>query len=211
MYTYASRKMPMSLVEKIRMEILEGRYAPGSMLHQAALAAKYEVSRIPVRDALQALANEKLVHVIPGKGARVISLTSEELDEIYDLRVTLECDLLERAINLANNSDHMEVSYALKKSSLEAGRPGWQAGDWQFHRALYLPARRPRQLAIVEELRTSCALYASNYEKLSSETNRWLDDHEAIVRAFVNGLTEEASSILRSHIIASRAKLDPSD
>lgn len=198
----------MGLVDQIRAEILSGRYPPGALLSQTELAAAHGVSRIPVRDALQGLASEKLVEVIPGKGARVIRLSAADLDEIRDLRVMLECDLLERSIARADAAARAEVEYALRKSSIEAGRPGWRSGDWLFHRTLYLPAGRPRQLAMVEELRTGCALYVSGYDDLVVETERWLADHAAIARAFIAGKADKACAVLRRHILAAHAHLE---
>lgn len=197
----------MALVDQIRASILNGEHGPGAVLSQTNLAAIHGVSRIPVRDALQALAAEKIVEILPGKGARVIALGLDELDEIFDLRIMLECDLMRRAIDRADARAHADAEYMLQKSSLEAGRPGWHEGDWAFHRALYLPAGRPRQLSIVEELRTSCVLHAAGYESLASETQRWLEDHRLLVQAYVNGAVDEACKLLQSHIINARGAL----
>lgn len=197
----------MALVDQIRTALLAGQHAPGALLSQTELARAHGVSRIPVRDALQALASERLVEVVPGKGARVIRLTGEDLTEIRDLRLLLECDLLVRAMAKATAADHAELVYALRKSSLEAGRPGWQAGDWAFHLALYRPAGRPRQVAIVGELRTACVLQAAGYDSLATETARWLGEHEAIVAAYVAGRADEACDLLRKHILGAHAHL----
>lgn len=197
----------MNLVDQIRADILSGKFAAGDLLSQVELATLYGVSRIPVRDALQILAGEKIVEGLPGKSARVVSLSRQSLDEIFDLRVMLECDLLARAITQATPDDLAEIDYALKKSSLEAGRPGWQAGDWLFHQTLYAPAGRHRQLAMIEELRTSCILYATGYQQLATETARWLDDHERLVAAYRAGDSDAACAILRDHIVAAQAQL----
>jgi DNA-binding GntR family transcriptional regulator len=198
----------MALIDQIRADILAGRLAPGSLLSQTVLATTYGVSRIPIRDALHQLAAEKLVMILPGKSARVTALTADELAEIYDLRVTLECDLLARAILNADKSAHAEAEYALRKSSLEAGRPGWQSGDWLFHQVLYTPAKRPRQLAIVAELRSACALYARQYDGLAAQTSKWLSDHDAIFDAYVRGQSALATTLLRAHILAAQSYLE---
>jgi DNA-binding GntR family transcriptional regulator len=197
----------MALIDQIRTTILSGQHRPGTILSQTELAATYGVSRIPVRDALQLLAGEKLVEILPGKGARIVKLSPEDLNEIYDLRITLETDLLTRAICRADDQAHTDIDYALRKSSLEAGRPGWHVGDWDFHRALYLPAGRPRQLSIIEELRTSCVLYASGYEALASETERWLEEHRALAKAYIEGHANDACEILKTHILAAKHRL----
>ncbi len=197
----------MTLIEKIRADIISGKFPPGSELSQTELAAAHGVSRIPIRDALHSLSSEKLVELVPGRAARVISLNPEQLGEIYDLRTMLECDLLERAMARADTADILEIEYALQKSSLEAGRPGWQTGDWLFHRALYEPAARPRQLAIIEELRTSCVIYAPKYEDLAARTENWLKDHRVIVEAYKAGRAGDACRVLREHIAAAGAHL----
>jgi DNA-binding GntR family transcriptional regulator len=197
----------MALSDRLREEILAGRLPPGTMLAQTELADRFGVSRIPVRDALQQLASERLVIVVPGKGAQVVELTKDELSEIYDLRVLLEGDLLRRAIEKAGPADHAEADYALRKSNLESGRPGWAEGDWLFHATLYAPAGRQRQLALVKELRRTCTMHARQYARLAEETPAWLDHHESLFRAYVEGRTEDAARALEQHIEAARAFL----
>lgn len=197
----------MDLAARIRSAILGGRFAPGALLSQTDLAREFAVSRIPVRDALLGLAAEKLVEVIPGKGARVIRLPAPELAEVFDLRIMLECDLLRRAVPRADAAARAEAEYALRKSSLEAGRPGWHEGDWLFHRTLYLPAGRPRQLAMVEELRRICVLHAARYAALAAATAQWLQDHEAMARAYTEGRAGEAAAILAQHLQAAHRHL----
>ncbi|TXI03201.1 MAG: GntR family transcriptional regulator [Rhizobium sp.] len=197
----------MSLVEKLREEILSGRRQPGSLLSQTELARAFGISRIPVRDALQSLAAEKLVTIVPGKGAQVITVSIDEITEIYDLRIMLEVDLLRRSIEQASKDDDNDVKYAFDRSSLEAGRPGWSQGDWEFHAAIYRLARRPKSLEIVRELRTSCMLRIRQYQDLADDTPRWLDDHAAIVASFVARDGGAAASRLTEHLGAARSRL----
>lgn len=181
--------------------IMTGVYRPGTVLSQKDLAGAYGVNRIPVRDALQSLAAEKLVEIVKGKGARIPALSNSEVDEIYDLRVILECDLLARAITQATAQDHADVKYARQKSSLEAGRAGWQTGDWRFHAALYQPANRPRQTMIVDELRKSCVVHASHYAQLADQTDRWIAEHDTLANCYVERDLDKASEVLRHHIL----------
>lgn len=197
----------MDIAAQLRMAILGGDYPPGTLLSQTDLAREFAVSRIPIRDALLGLAAEKLVDVIPGKGARVVCLSASELEEAFDLRLMLECDLMQRAVQRADDAAKAEADYMLRRSSLEAGRPGWHEGDWDFHRALYSAAGRPRQLAIVEELRRICVLHARKYDSLVTETERWLQDHQAITQAFVEGQADKASTVLAEHLQAAQHNL----
>ena len=190
----------MTLHETLRQEILSGRIAPGTLLSQTDLAARFGVSRIPIRDTLQALAAERLVTVVPNKGARVIELDRLALREIFDLRELLECDLIDRATLCAQPPDHADVDYALRKSELEAGRIGWRDGDWMFHSSMYKVTKRVRQIGIVRELRDACEIHAAHYDDLMQDTPRWLDQHRLIFAAFRSGNPEKARRLLATHI-----------
>lgn len=197
----------MTLIETLRRDILAGTLPPGSLLMQTELAARFGVSRIPVRDALQALAAERLVTVVPGKGARVIRLGPQELAEVYDLRILLECDLIHRAARRTTEAQRYEAAHVLARSDLEAGRPGWEAGDRAFHMSLYAPAESPRQIALVHELRDTAALHLAQYQVLAENTSRWLDDHHQIFNAWQAGQAASAAALLAAHLTAARDHL----
>lgn len=190
----------MAVADKLRSEILTGAIPPGTWLSQSELASRFGVSRIPVRDALQQLASERLVELVPGKGARAIEITQNELSQIFDLRILLETDLLRHAMAVVPDTYYPEVRYALEKSSLEAGRAGWIEGDWFFHLTLYTPARRQRQVAMIEELRKTCVMYAARYDALVDNTSRWLEDHEKIACAYMERRVDDATDLMTRHI-----------
>jgi DNA-binding GntR family transcriptional regulator len=74
------RTLSAAIVEQLRRDILDGTYAAGDQLRQDALAASFEVSRIPVREALFQLEAEGLVLIEPHKGAIVSAFSLEEID-----------------------------------------------------------------------------------------------------------------------------------
>src|SRR3954469_17050465 len=85
-------------VEALRERILRGDYPEGEPLRQDALADELGVSRIPVREALRQLEAEGLVTFSPHRGAVVSSLSLAEIEELFELRAQIECDLIRRAI-----------------------------------------------------------------------------------------------------------------
>src|SRR5215472_15637926 len=85
-------------VEALRERILRGDFPEGAPLRQDALADELGVSRIPVREALRQLEAEGLVTFSPHRGAVVASLSLSEIDELFELRADIECDLMRRAI-----------------------------------------------------------------------------------------------------------------
>ena len=174
---------PDLIADTLRDEILRGALAPGQALRQEELAHRFGVSRLPVRDALLRLEAQGLVHVYPNRGAFVLSLSADEVREIYDLRILLEGDLLERAVPRLTAEQWRSIDAAHAHATRTAGGPEWVEGDWRFHRALYEPALRPRQLAMIESLRATVARYSTAYSALPERTPDWLGDHEAILEA----------------------------
>lgn len=77
--------------ERIKEMILTMALRPGQMLTEAELGAQLGLGRMPVREALQRLAQEDLVTIIPRKGSFVVPLQLDDLQQIFELRLALEC------------------------------------------------------------------------------------------------------------------------
>jgi DNA-binding GntR family transcriptional regulator len=191
---------PDLIAERIRAEILGGVLAPGQPLRQEDLATRFGVSRLPVRDALVRLEAQGLVEVFPNRGAFVVSLSADEVREIYHLRVLLEGDMLELSVPRMTSDDWRRIDAAHEAAVRSADGPAWVDGDWDFHRALYLPAERPRQLAMIETLRGTVARYWSAYSALPARTAEWLADHDAILQACRARASVAARRRLEDHL-----------
>jgi len=103
-----------AIVETLKADIQAGTILPGAHLHQEDLAKRFAVSRVPVRDALFKLSSEGLVSIEANRGAVVTKLTTDQITEIYDLRLILECDALDRAIKAIKNEDLPAIRRALR-------------------------------------------------------------------------------------------------
>lgn len=193
-----------TIVDALRADILGGDLPPGAELHQAGIAERFGASRIPVRDALASLAGERLVTIRPNRGAWVVSLSPAEIEEVFELRIMLECNCARAAAEAASPEQVDEVRYQLRRSSLEAGRAGWSNGDRDFHEALYQPAEKPRHVRLIGELRNLCRVHAKGYDSLKAHTPRWLEDHEAIASEFAAGRAAACEKALRRHLSATR-------
>jgi GntR family transcriptional regulator of gluconate operon len=85
-----TRPLAKDAADAIREEILSGRLRRGEHLVEARLASQLNVSRGPIREALQVLRAEGLVHEKPRRGTFVVRLSSRDVREIYDLRASVE-------------------------------------------------------------------------------------------------------------------------
>ncbi len=84
--------------EALRAAISSGELAPGLQLRQDELAARFGTSRIPVREALRQLEAEGFVTFLPNRGAVVSDLSIDEVIELLEIRIALECHALRLAI-----------------------------------------------------------------------------------------------------------------
>jgi len=196
-----------TIAAALEADILNGACRPGEELKQGAIASRFSVSRIPVRDALQLLSSRGFIELVPNRRARVISLSAAEIDEVFDLRILLETDCLKLAIARMSQPDLERIGAALAHSNIDATGDRWAEGDWAFHRALYLPAQRPRQLAMIEDLRRTCRIHISGYGVLPSRTGEWLQDHDRLVTACRDRDGATAVRLLERHIENARRTL----
>ena len=191
---------PETIAAELRRELMAGVLRPGAELPQVELAERFGVSRIPVRDALRILAGEGLLEMEANRGARAISLTPGQIREIYDLRILLECDCLQRAAAAITPAALQEIDRVRLKSDLDAAGPDWAAGDWAFHRAIYQLAGRSRQLAMIDALRRTCLLFVSAYRTMPVKKPRWLNEHRLILQSLQKGEATKAVLILQEHL-----------
>jgi DNA-binding GntR family transcriptional regulator len=142
------------IADRIRMEIEEGHLEPGSPLNQVDLAARFRMSRIPVREALRHLAAEGYVTYQPNKGAKVVSAVDpEEVEEIIEIRECLEARVMDRAVDRLTSESLREASEALDVLNRARTTQQLQGIHQRFHTILFQAADRPRMTAIINSWR----------------------------------------------------------
>ena len=206
-YPMLSHSTATSLAMRLREDIDAGAWSPGMVLRQEELANRYGSSRIPVREALQTLASEGLIEIIPNRGARIASLTATQVEEIFELRLMLETHLLVGAIPHHNKKTLVRLKSIQAELDVEDTRSGWLSGDRRFHEALYEPALRPLSLEFVMTLRGQVQRYA--LQNLDPDTRRadWKAEHHGLIDAIKERDIMAASAILRQHLNETREEV----
>jgi DNA-binding GntR family transcriptional regulator len=98
------------VIETLRTAIISGRFEPGDRLIESALSAEFGTSRGPVREALRQLENEGLVLSFPYRGAVVVGVSDEEVQEVLiPIRLTLEHYSFVRALAKMTDEDFAEL------------------------------------------------------------------------------------------------------
>ncbi len=193
----------------IRDGIIDGTYGPGTRLGEVEIADLTEASRTPVREALRQLEMEGLVEVLPHRGARVCAWTAEDLEEIYDLRMTLEAMVAERAASriAGKDIDRLEELSGLMEDAASGPRPQLdlvaQLND-EFHaivRAAAASSRLTTMLGAVIQL----PLVLRTFHRYSpADLERSGAHHRDLIAALRAGDAVWADSVMRSHVRAAK-------
>jgi len=189
-----------TILAALRESIISGALAPGVLLRQTELAEEFGTSRIPVREALNSLQAEGLVQIEPNRGAYVTTLTSDELREIFDLRVLLETDALRRAVPLHSERTLRRVEAIQHELDAETVPAEWVRLDRAFHDALYEPSGRPRTLQMIAALRDSVQRFY--LARLGPDARRpgWNDEHNGLIAQVRAGDVDAACATLAEHL-----------
>jgi DNA-binding GntR family transcriptional regulator len=190
----------------LRDEILAGLIPAGTRLGEAELAGRLSVSRTPIREALSRLAAEGLVEIQPNRGARVATWTTEQLREIFELRLRLEPYAVRQAVpNLsASQLDELDdLAEAMNRADVarlvELNR--------RFH-GLFIDAAGSPPLAGALRGVTHAAVVHQNFHDYTPDAlRRSLNHHVEMVAAARAADGDWAEAIMRAHLYNARATM----
>ena len=198
------QSLPETLADSLRERILNGEFKEGDPLVQEAIAEEYEVSRMPVREALRLLEASGLIAMKTHKGAIVTSIPTEEIGELFELRALLECEILGRAIPRMTD-DHLVNSQSILTQLEDAYHRrdvhSWGGLNWEFHRSLYVAAQRTQTLSVIQGLNVQTDRYIRLQLTLTAGALADAEqEHREILRLCKARDAARAVPYLRKHI-----------
>lgn len=196
-----------TIVKHLRSDIAQGALKPGAPLLQDELAERFKVSRVPIRDALKVLEADGLITLLPNRTAIVTVLTAEDVEEIFNIRRMLECDLIRRALVLATVTDQKAVQKVLRQ--LDAATTGIQFAklDREFHATMYQPAKQPRQQMIVDKLGQQLARFYGSTLDFLSYHRACQGSHHELAEAFLQRNSGKSATCLDQHLQLAMQKI----
>jgi DNA-binding GntR family transcriptional regulator len=198
------QSLPETLADSLRERILNGELKEGEPLVQEAIATEYGVSRMPVREAFRQLEAAGLIATRIHKGAVVTGIPAEQIDELFELRALLECQLLEAAMkgmSKVHLSASAEILPLLEEAYLSQNVSRWGALNWEFHRSLYLPANLVQTLAVVQNINLQTDRYIRLQLVLSEAVTAAAQEHRELLCLCAEGDADSAVTYLRKHIL----------
>lgn len=174
---------------ELRRRIMAGHYEPGLQLKEETLAAEMNVSRTPVRQALQRLASEGLLEARANRGVFVAGWTDRDIDEVFGLRCMLEPHAAALAALRATEAQTAELANLNHQMGEMSGTMSPEAiAELQtlnnsFHQLILTASASPRLISITRSLLDWPLIVGTFYLFSKDDIDRSIHHHDDIVTA----------------------------
>jgi DNA-binding GntR family transcriptional regulator len=196
-----SRTVKKTLVENLRDEIIRGDLVPGQRLRLEEIAARFDVSAMPVREALHNLESEGLVTIFPYRGTVVTKLSADALQDIYDIRAVLEEMAARLAAPLMTEATLAELSSLAKQMDEHLGEVVTLVKlNHRFHSTLYAASAPSHLCELIDMLRYRTQHYLHAFITSLGGMPQAQMEHWAILEACKRGDAEQASALIHDHV-----------
>jgi DNA-binding GntR family transcriptional regulator len=199
--------MTARIVEMMRRDIVNGTIGPDEVVVEQALAARFGVSKTPVREALVRLHQMGLVSVIPGKGYTVTKLSWKEVKDLYEVRLAMEGIAAELA---AQRADAATVAQLMKIAErplhVDATVDRLLECNFEFHEAVWQASRNDRLVLILTQVihdlmrAMHTAMHLENVPELVSQ-------HRALTEFIGRQDAAGARQFVQDHIRSTQRRL----
>ena len=203
-----TRTLAEQIAARLREDVLAGRVAAGERLSQERLAAQFDVSRVPIRDALRELQAEGLVVVHPRLGTTVAALSAPDLEELYEMRLALEPVVARLATphlrpeDVATMREHLDFMRGSGDLS-----PAWFSAHAAFHHALNVRSTRERMCQLVDSLRGQTERYLRVYRGELERADELGAEHELIYEKAKAGDADAVAEEVYKHLVLVRDRV----
>lgn len=198
----------------LRQRIVEGHIPTASKISEPELARHYEISRSTLRDALSRLEGIGVLERKPNVGYRVISLSTDQLLDIFHVRESLEGMACRLAAQHMSDSQIAELKNLLaqheQNEALQQGQAYIQKeGDLDFHFRIVLGSQNQLLIRLLtEELYYLVRMYRYQFAMASPRARKAFNEHHHIIQAIEERDGELAEILMRRHISASRKNVE---
>lgn len=189
--------------EEIKSMIFSQRLPPNSKIIEEEISRQLNVSRTPVRTALTALVKDGLVKIIPRRGAYVVSIEVEDIEEIYMLREVLEGIAARYSAINADGEFLSSLERAFKEYKTSAENrdtDGCFKSDEVFHGLIHRGSRNSRLISHMEILKNQIQLLKFRSSNIPGRPLKSLLEHTKILEAIKNRDPDKSELAMREHI-----------
>ena len=191
------------IAEQIRSAIVRGALGPGEQLGEAELAAHFQVSRGPLREAMQRLLSEGLLYSIRNRGIFVTELTFDDVVDIYRSRWVIEGGALDLVLDGRREQTWKALEPAIEEMRTAAEREdatGVSDGDRRFHEILVASADSPRLVRAARTLLVETRMCLGALQTTYPDLHVQVDEHVVLREAIRTADREQARRLLDEHL-----------
>lgn len=194
------------VLQKLENAILSGYFKPRERLVERDLLVHFDVSRTVIREVLKMLEGKGLVKITPYRGAIVVDLTAEEVQEIFFLRIKLEA--IAAGLVVKNITD-IEIQH-LKKLARELEMHLRERTDQmiekdnEFHRALFQASRNSYLNDMIDYLSTKAHIVKFNAWSLPNRIEQSRLEHKAMIEALEQRDEDTFEKLVTDHLLFSK-------
>lgn len=192
------------IADELRSAVMTGRLEPGEQLGEADLAAHFEVSRGPLREAMQRLVSEGILHAITNRGVFVSELTLEDVRDVYRTRSVIERGALEAVLDEGHReatADELDdVVRRMRRAAAKGDGPAVSDADQHFHEVLVEASGSPRLIRAMRTLLVETRMCLGELRTTYTDLETQVDEHEALRRTILEATPAKAKSALQAHL-----------
>ncbi|MEO1139725.1 MAG: GntR family transcriptional regulator [Pseudomonadota bacterium] len=202
--------------DDLRMRILTLDVAPGSDLDEARLCARYGISRTPMREIFQRLGGEGYVELTQNRGAKVASMDLPVMRMFFQTAPVIYANVARLAAENRSDGDTTRLQHI--QDQFRAAAEGGDAGqaallNHQFHLAIGEMAQNPYLMPslkrmLIDHTRLSQTFYRPASEDEAARVALAVDQHDAMIEAFVERNADRAVDLTIDHWNLSRDRLE---
>lgn len=192
------------LRDALEQDIAEGTFKPGERLDETALAARYGVSRTPIREAMMQLAATGLVVARPRRGTVVATLGPKQLVEMFEVMGELEGmagRLAARRLTSEDRDRILETHEACRRVCETGDADAYYYENEEFHSTIYAASRNDFLQRECETLHRRLKPYRRLQLRVAERLTASFREHDGIVEAILAGDSAKAQHLLREHVI----------
>ena len=189
--------------QTLRGAILKGDLKPGERLMELQLASKLGVSRTPIREAIRMLEQEGLAVTIPRKGAEVAKMTEKDMEDVLQIRLSLEALAVRLSCENITPAALQELKVAMEdfeEKTKSSQFVEMAKADVKFHEILYKASNNPKLQQLLSNLREQMYRYRVEYLKDETIYPRLLKEHKDIAESLRRKDKSRASETMREHV-----------
>ncbi|MDK2881617.1 MAG: hypothetical protein PWQ99_1392 [Clostridia bacterium] len=180
--------------------IVTNKLPPGVAIAEQEISNVLGISRTPVREALKQLEAEGLVRHIPLRGTFVEEITTQDLEEIFALRETLEALALKTAITEITDEELYEIEILLRSLEYDSSNEKFYDSDRRLHDLIVKHGGNRRLAQILNNLNSQMERLRHIAAMKPHRLQQSKQEHLEIVAALKRRDLEEAERLLRQHI-----------